>query len=44
MVTPEQLETHQPWIDNGRRLRELDTHQLEAFSIKSMGAAEGWNR
>jgi hypothetical protein len=43
MLTPEQLETHQPWIDNQRRLRDL-AHQLERLSIEAMRTAEGWNR
>jgi hypothetical protein len=43
MLTPEQLETYQPWIDNGRRLREL-AHQLETLSLEAMRTAEGWNR
>jgi hypothetical protein len=43
MLTAEQLETYQPWIDNGRRLREL-AHQLETLSLQAMHTAEGWNR
>jgi hypothetical protein len=43
MLTPEQLERYQPWIDNGRRLREL-AHQLETLSLEAMRTAEGWNR
>jgi hypothetical protein len=43
MLTPEQLERYQPWIDNGRRLREL-AHQLETLSLEAMHTAEGWNR
>ena len=31
MLTPQQLETCQPWIDHGRRLREL-AHQLETLN------------
>ena len=42
MLTPEQLETYQLWIDNGRRLREL-AHQLETLSIEAMRTAESWN-
>ena len=43
MLTVEQLERYQPWIDNGRRLREL-AHQLETLSLEAMRTAEGWNR
>ena len=43
MLTPEQLETYQPWIDNGRRLRDL-AHQLETLSLEAMRTAEGWKR
>ena len=43
MLTPEQLETYQPWLDNGRRLREL-AHQLETLSLEAMRTAEGWER
>ena len=43
MLTPDQLERYQPWIDNGRRLREL-AHQLETLSLEAMRTAEGWNR
>lgn len=42
MLTPQQLERYQPWIDNGRRLRDL-AHQLETLSIEAVHAAEGWN-
>jgi hypothetical protein len=42
MLTPEQLETYQPWIDNQRRLRDL-AHQLETLSIQAMRTAEDWN-
>ena len=43
MLTPEQLETYQPWIDNQRRLREL-AHQLETLSLEAIHTLEGWNR
>jgi hypothetical protein len=43
MLTPQQLERYQPWIDNGRRLREL-AHQLETLSIEALHDAEGWRR
>jgi hypothetical protein len=41
MLTVEQLERYQPWIDNGRRLRDL-AHQLETLSIEAIRTAEGW--
>lgn len=41
MLTPQQLEIYQPWIDNGRRLRDL-AHQLETLSLGAMHTAEGW--
>lgn len=43
VLTPEQLADYQPWIDNGRRLREL-AHQLETLSLDVMRTAEGWTR
>ncbi len=43
MLTPEQLERYQPWIDNGRRLRDL-AHQLETLSLEAMRTAQGWKR
>lgn len=43
MLTPEQLETYQPWIDNGRRLRAL-ARQLETLSIEALRTAEAWKR
>jgi hypothetical protein len=43
MLSVEQLERYQPWIDNGRRLRKL-AHQLETLSLEAMRTAEGWNR
>jgi hypothetical protein len=43
MLTPQQLERYQPWIDNQRRLRDL-TKQLETLSLEAMRTAEGWNR
>ena len=43
LLTPGQLETYQPWIDNGRRLRDL-AHRLETLSLDALHTAEGWNR
>jgi len=42
MLSPQQLADYQPWIDNGRRLRDL-AHQLETLSLDAMRTAEGWN-
>lgn len=41
LLTPEQLERYQPWLDNARRLREL-TVELEALTIQTVKDAEGW--
>jgi hypothetical protein len=41
MLTPEQVERYQPWLDNARRLRELIT-ELEALTINAVERAEGW--
>ncbi len=43
MLSVEQLERYQRWIDNGRRLRDL-AHQLETLSLEAMRTAEGWKR
>jgi len=43
MLSPQQLEIYQPWIDNGRRLREL-AHQLETLSLDAMRTAESRKR
>ncbi len=40
MLSVEQLDRYQPWIDNGRRLRDL-AHQLETLSLEAMRTAEG---
>lgn len=41
LLTPEQLERYQPWLDNARKLRDL-VSQLEALSIDAIRHAEGW--
>lgn len=41
MLSPEQLERYQPWLDNAQRLREL-VHQLETLTTEAMERAEGW--
>jgi len=43
MLTAEQLDTYQPWIDNMRRLRAL-TSELETLSLDAIHTAEGWKR
>ena len=42
MLSPQQLDDYQHWIDNGRRLRQL-AHELETLSLEPMRIAEGWN-
>lgn len=41
LLTREQLDRYQPWLDNARRLREL-TSQLETLTIQTIKDAEGW--
>jgi len=41
MLTPEQFERYQPWLDNARRLRELVT-ELEILTLHAVERAEGW--
>jgi hypothetical protein len=41
LLTREQLDRYQPWLDNARRLRDLVT-ELEALTIKAVEHAEGW--
>lgn len=41
ILTVEQLERYQPWLDNAHRLREL-VHQLEALTLRAVERAEGW--
>jgi hypothetical protein len=43
LLTPEQLDRYQPWLDNARRLRQLLT-QLEDLSVQAVEHAEGWGR
>jgi hypothetical protein len=43
LLTPEQLDRYQPWLDNARRLRQLLTH-LEDLSVQAVEHAEGWGR
>ena len=41
MLSAEQLNRYQPWLDNAQRLREL-LHELEALTIRAVEQAEGW--
>lgn len=41
LLTREQLDRYQPWLDNARRLREL-TADLEALTTQTVTDAEGW--
>ena len=43
LLTTEQHERYQPWIENDRRLRELIS-QLEALSIQTAHQHEGWDK
>ena len=41
LLTAEQLERYQPWIDNDRRLRQI-VNELEALAIDTAHNNEGW--
>lgn len=41
MLTAEQVDRYQPWLDNAQRLREL-VHELEALTTRAVERAEGW--
>lgn len=41
MLSPDQLDRYQSWLDNAQRLREL-VHELEALTIRTVERAEGW--
>jgi Family of unknown function (DUF6788) len=43
LLTAEQLERYQPWIDNHRRLRQL-VSELEALAVQTAQHAEAWER
>jgi hypothetical protein len=43
LLSPEQLDRYQPWLDNARRLREL-LSELEDLSVQAVMRAEGWGR
>ncbi|MGH3265171.1 MAG: DUF6788 family protein, partial [Trebonia sp.] len=41
LLTTEQLERYQPWVDNDRRLRQL-VGELEALAVQAAQHTEGW--
>ena len=41
VLAPEQRRRHQPWFDNGRRLREL-AHERNELSLTTIRALVGW--
>jgi hypothetical protein len=41
LLSADQAERYQPWIDNNRRLRQI-VNELEALAIDAAHAAEGW--
>jgi hypothetical protein len=41
MLTADQLDRYQPWLDNARRLRALVT-ELETLTIQEVEQSEGW--
>lgn len=43
LLTPDQVERYQPWLDSNRRLRELVT-ELETLTIRTVERTEGWDR
>jgi hypothetical protein len=42
LLSAEQRQRYQPWINNHRRLRAL-TKQIEALSVEAAQHAEGWS-
>ena len=43
VLTPEQLHRYQPWLYNGRRLREL-AHEVNELSLTTIRTLERWGR
>jgi hypothetical protein len=41
MLSAEQFNRYQPWLDNAQQLREL-VHELEALTTRAVERAEGW--
>lgn len=40
-LSAEQVERYRPWLERGRRLREL-VRELEELSVRTVEQAEGW--
>jgi hypothetical protein len=43
LLSAEQLERYQPWIENNRRLHQL-VKELEALAVQTAQHTEGWDR
>jgi hypothetical protein len=43
LLSPDQAERYQPWLDNDKRLHDL-VRELEALSIQAAQHAEGWGK
>jgi hypothetical protein len=43
LLTPEQHQRYQPWIENNRRLHQL-VKELEALAVQTARHTEGWDR
>lgn len=41
ILSSEQLDRYQAWLDNAQRLREL-VHELETLTTRTVERAEGW--
>jgi hypothetical protein len=41
LLSAEQLERYQPWIENDRRLRQL-VKEIETLAVQTIQQAEGW--
>jgi hypothetical protein len=41
LLTADQLDRYQPWLDNASRLRRL-VHELEILTVRTVENAEGW--
>ena len=43
LLTPDQVERYQPWLDNARQLHALVT-ELHDLTLRTVYRAEGWDR
>ena len=43
LLSAEQLQRYEPWIENDRRLHQL-VRELEALSLQAAQQAEGWGQ